>query len=144
MNLRLIIIFAVVLFVEIFFAAFFPNLTFVDRTLTISNSMIVTTAGCGLLFCSILLLRPKRWISVVAGIFFIAFLVSTLQSKISPIDTLTEPIDVATLSTYPDGRKVIIREFTNAKTNGVIRDTVLVKDMFIFRRIYKTSVDPTG
>jgi len=57
-------------------------------------------------------------------------------SEIYPIDTTTEPVDIKTIQTYTDGKKLVARQYENAKTNAVIKDTVLVKDIFIFRQVY--------
>ncbi len=137
MKLRLLLIFGGILFIEIIIGIFFPNVIFINKNLSILNGMIINIAVCGFLFCLIQLFRPQKWLSILIGLILIVFLILTLQSKLHPIDTLTEPIDIATLSIIPDGKKVIVREFVNGKTNGVIHDTVLVKDIFIFRRLYK-------
>ncbi|MBP6127766.1 hypothetical protein [Flavobacterium sp.] len=70
----------------------------------------------------------------------VLFLILFINScaEIYPIDTTTQPQDISVLQTNEDGSKLVVRERINAKTNGIIRDTVLVKDNFIFRQVIET------
>lgn len=84
-----------------------------------------------------MLLKAKRWAKVMIGVFSLLFLSLLLQSIFLPFDTTTEPTDMKMLRSYSDRKKLIIREYQNAKTNAIIHDTVLVKDIFIFRQLLK-------
>jgi len=72
----------------------------------------------------------------VGGIALFLFSMLTFL-VINPIDSTTEPTDIKTLITQADGKKIIVRQFKNAKTNAEIIDTVTVKDISIFRKVFK-------
>lgn len=74
---------------------------------------------------------------------FLIFFINSC-AEIHPIDTTTQPNDVAVLKNYENGNKLVVRERINAKTNRVIRDTVLVKDDFIFREIISNGNETTN
>ena len=80
--------------------------------------------------------RVASWLTTSLGIIFLIFLVIVTISEFHPIDTTTEPVDTKTIQSFPDGKKLVVRQYENAKTNAIIKDTVLVKDLCIFRQIY--------
>jgi len=88
------------------------------------------------LYLFILLFRPKRSVKIFFASFFGFFFFIIALSEIHPTDTTTEPVDIAILQKDPDGKKRVVREYESEKTNGIYRDTVMVKDIFIFRKIY--------
>jgi hypothetical protein len=124
-----------VLLTEILIGQLFPRLTFVYGALTITNRIIGYFSFCGILFCLLLLFKVGKDLRAILGIFIFSFFFINSCSEIFPIDTTTEPVDIATLNTDKNGNKLIIREYKNVKTNEEIRDTVLVKDFFIFREL---------
>jgi hypothetical protein len=92
------------------------------------------TVFFGLIFCVILLFKIHPGLTTFIGLTltFLLFILSWFTFH--PIDTYTLPVDKSTLSIFPDGKKLIVRQYKNAKTNRQIQDTVLVKDVFIFRQ----------
>lgn len=133
---RLTFVFGIILLIEIFCGQFVPELTFINGTLRITNRIIGYLSFTGFLFFLLLLLKVNKEITIFVGLILLVFLVINSIGEIHPIDTTTEFIDIATLNTGKDGKKTIVRECFNVKTNGIIRDTLLVKDFFIFRYIY--------
>jgi hypothetical protein len=134
MSKRFAIIFGIILLTEILIGQFFPHLSFVNGTLTITNKIIGYFSFSVFLFCVPLLFKAKKWVTIPWGLLLFTFLFINSCGEIYPIDTTTEPMDIATLQSDKDGNKLIVREYTNAKTDVQIRDTVLVKDIFIFRQ----------
>ena len=132
---RITIFFGILLLTEILFGQLFPNLTFINGTLTITYRIIGYISFSAFLFCLPLLFKASSWLTVPWGILLFSFLFINSCIEIYPIDTTTQPIDIATLRIDKNGKKLIVRERINAKTNSPIRDTVLVKDVFIFRTI---------
>lgn len=136
-TILLTILFAVLLTIEFAFAKFYPDWTFKTGTLVIGNKIISYLAFFGLLFCIALLFRVNAGLKIVLGILFILLLGILSCSEVYPIDTTTEPVDKMVLQTFGDGRKIVVRQYENAKTNAKIQDTILVRDIFIFRRLYE-------
>lgn len=134
--LRLTILSAIILLLEITFSSLFPHWTFKTGALIICNKLIIYLSIFGLIICSLLLFRAASWLTSSLGVIFLIFLGLLSYSEFYPIDTTTEPVDIKTVQTYTDGKKLVARQYENAKTNVIIEDTVLVEDVFIFRRIY--------
>ena len=129
------IIFGTILLAEIAIRHFQPNLTFINGNLTIANKILNSLAFFGLILSILIALRASKKLTIPLGIvFFLLFFINSC-SEIFPIDTTTQPIDVSVLKTNENGSKLIIRERRNAKTDQLIRDTVLVNDKYIFRQI---------
>lgn len=127
----------VILLIEILVGHFFPNLTFVSGNLTIANRILGYFAFSGFILSIPFLFKATKALTIPLGvILFLIFFINSC-AEIYPIDTTTQPQDISVLQTNEDGSKLIVRERINAKTNGIIRDTVLVKDNFIFRQIIK-------
>lgn len=125
----------IILLTEILVRHFFPNLTFVNGNLTIANKILGYFAFSGFLLSISALFRATKILVIPLGlILFLIFFIDSC-SEIYPIDTTTQPQDISVMQTNKDGSKWIVRERIKVKTNGTIRDTVLVKDNFIFRRI---------
>jgi hypothetical protein len=124
-----------VLLAEILIGQLFPTLTFMYGALTITNRIIAYFSFCGILFCLLLLFRVDKDLRLILGILIFSFFFINSCSEIFPIDTTTEPVDIAILNTEGNGNKLIVRQYENVKTNEKIRDTVLVKDFFIFREL---------
>jgi len=135
-SLRLTILSAIILLLEITFSSLFPHWTFKTGTLIICNKLIIYLSIFVLIICSLLLFRAASWLTISLGLIFLIFFGVLSCSEIYPIDTTTEPVDIKTIQTYTDGKKLVARQYENAKTNAVIKDTVLVKDIFIFRQVY--------
>ena len=58
-------------------------------------------------------------------------------ASVHPLDTTTEPYDIEVLKEGPDGEKIVVREYKNAKTNRIIKDTIQAYDVFLFRKLVK-------
>ncbi|TMI61960.1 MAG: hypothetical protein E6H07_16980 [Bacteroidetes bacterium] len=136
-SLRFAILFGIILIIEFLFAQVFPDWTFKAGFLVITNNILSYLSFWGLVYCMILFFRPAFEIKVVCGILFTVLLGIHSCSEIYPIDTTTQPNDLKTIQTYSDGKKLVVRQYKNAKTNADIQDTVLVKDVYLFRRLYK-------
>ena len=134
--LRLTILSAIILLLEFTFSSLFPHWTFKTGTLIICNKLTIYLSIFGLIICGLLLFRAASWLTISLGVIFLIFFGVLSWSEIYPIDTTTEPVDIKTIQIYTDGKKLIARQYKNAKTNAVIKDTVLVKDIFIFRQVY--------
>ena len=74
---------------------------------------------------------------------FLIFFINSC-AEIYPIDTTTKPRDISVLQINSDGSKLIVRERINVKTYEIIKDTALVKDSFIFRRIINPKKQTTN
>ena len=124
---------------ELLLAYAFPKVTFVTGGLAIANSIASYFAFSFFAVGLLLLFKVNRFVTapVIVTLLFLCLLHAYFQ--IHPIDTTTEPVDKALLRTDEKGNKLVAREYKNAKTNGVIQDTVLVKDFFIFRQIIKSK-----
>ena len=127
---------AIILLLEITFSSLFHHWTFKKGTLIICNKLIIYLSIFALIICSLLLFRASFWLTIFLGIIFLIFFGVLSFSEIYPIDTTTEIVDIKTIQTYTDGKKLVVRQYENAKTNAVIKDTVLVKDIFIFRQVF--------
>ena len=134
--LRVTILSAIILLLEITFSSLFLHWTLKKETLIIFNKLIIYLSIFALIICSLLLFRAASWLTISLGITFLIFFGVLYCSEIYPIDTTTEIVDIKTIQTYTDGKKLVSRQYENAKTNAVIKDTVLVKDIFIFRQVF--------
>ena len=134
--LRVTILSAIILLLEITFSSMFLHWTLKKGTLIIFNKLIIYLSIFALIICSLLLFRAASWLTIPLGIIFLIFFGVLSCSEIYPIDTTTEIVDIKTIQTYTDGKKLVSRQYENAKTNAVIKDTVLVKDIFIFRQVF--------
>lgn len=127
-----------ILLTEILVGRFFPNLTFVNGNLTIANRILGYFAFSGFILSIPIFFKVTKILTVPLGvILFLIFFINSC-AEIYPIDTTTQPNDISVLQTNEDGSKLVVRERINAKNNGIIRDTTLVKDNFIFRQIIET------
>lgn len=136
--LIIIIILGVILLTEILGAQFFPNLTFVNGGLTIANKILGYFAFSGFILSILIFFKANKILTIPIGVLLFLNLFINSCAEIYPIDTTTQPQDISVLQTNEDGSKLVIRERIKAKTNGIIRDTTLVKDKFIFRQIIET------
>ena len=137
MKIKLLIFCVLIVFVEVVINQFFPSLTFINTSLVIVNRIIAYLAFFIILFCLVHPVMNKRKSQVLFGfIFFILFMI-IVATEIKPVDTTTVPKEILTFSNLPDGRKIIVRSYVNAKTTSQMNDTVTVKGFFIFRKIYK-------
>jgi len=128
-----------ILLTEILVGQIFPNLTFVNGNLTIANRILACFAFSGFILSIPIYFKATKTLIIPLGvILFLIFFINSCAA-IYPIDTTTQPRDIAVLRTNKDGSKLIVRERINAKTNGIIRDTALVKDNFIFRQVIETK-----
>ncbi len=129
--------FLFILILEFILNRAYPTWTFRTPSLVIGNKVITYFAFFGLIFCTMILVRAPRLLNIFFGIvMFLLFCVASCAT-IFPVDTTSQPKDKVLLSSYADGRKKIIREFRNARAGAPVYDTVLVKDILIFRRLYK-------
>lgn len=136
MKLRFTIFFAVFFLLEVIYGQLFSQWTFIYSLLTAANHILLYISFTGLLFCLPLLFKINKWLLVPWGILLLSFLIINSVSEIRSIDTTKEPTDLEILQIDKTGKKLVVREYTNAKKNELIQDTVLVKDFFIFRQFY--------
>lgn len=135
MKVKFTILFGLILLLEIIYGQFFPSWNFNIGTLNILNQIIAYFSFFAIMLSATFIFKTQ-WLTIYVGIFlFIMFMISALIT-IYPIDTHREPYDIAILKKYADGKKLIVREYKSSKTNKVIHDTLLVKDIGIFRRRY--------
>jgi phosphate starvation-inducible membrane PsiE len=134
--LRIAILLAIFLIIEFSVSLFLGDWTFTKGSWVIINNIICYFFFFGLLYCVILFYRPVAQAAIPIAVFFILICGALSFLEIFPIDTTTQPADVSILQSYPGGKKLVIRQYKNAKTNEKIQDTVLVKDVLIFRRLY--------
>jgi len=137
--LGLIILFAFIVLTAFVFSLFFSEWSFINGTLTISVKIITSFAFWGLLFCIIIILKANKILKIVCGILFSLLFSFSAYFTAYPFDTTTEPYDIRILRTDEDGKKLVISGYKNVKTNAEIQDTVLVQDIFVFRRLYYTK-----
>jgi len=136
------IISGIISFIEITSRYFFPEWTFVNNGWVIACNIIGYFAFGTFVLSICLFFNAGKIIAIPLGLllFLICFIESC--SELFPIDTVTHPVDVATLRTDQHGNKLIIQQKRNAKTNYIIQDTVWVKDYFIFRKIIQKGRNP--
>ncbi len=127
-----------ILLTEILIGQFFTNLTFVNGNLTIANRILGYFAFSGFILSIPIFFKATKTLTIPLGVLLFLILFINSCAEIYPIDTTTQPQDISVLQTNDDGGKLVVRERINAKTNGIIRDTVLVKDNFIFRQVLET------
>jgi hypothetical protein len=129
--------FSLVLLGGFFFEQFYPNWSLRTASLISSYRISSFFSFFGLIYCLTLLFRPASWLKSSMIVVFSLLFGMLSCSEIFPFDTTTHPVDIQTLKTFDSGKKLVVRKYENAKTGWIIQDTVLVKDVFIFRRIYK-------
>src|SRR5688572_24673891 len=130
-----VIICAVIILLEILLSVFFPEWSVRNGNLHLASQIVFAGAICGIIVAGIFLTNALQGIKWAIAV--IAVLITLVSSYLTvyPIDTTTEPYDKSILKQFPNGSKLVAREYKNAKTTREIRDTVLVKDFFIFRKI---------
>ena len=127
------------LLAEFLFDKLFPDWNFRTAFLIKSNRVLVLSAFVGLLFCVLFLFKVDSYLIFFWGITLFFLLVISSWLIINPILSYTFPVDKLTLYVFSDGKKFVVRQYKNAKTNREIQDTVLVKDFFIFRQQFDRS-----
>lgn len=135
-NKGLTFIFGILLLIEFICGQFVPKLTFISGEFTIMNRIIGYLFFSGFIISLLLLVKVKKRVTISVGIILSIIVIINSLAEIHPIDTTTEPVDIAILHTDLRGRKTIVRNYINVKTNKTIQDTALVKDILIFRYIY--------
>ena len=134
----------IILLTEISVGHFFPNLTFVDGNMTIANKIIGYFSFSGFILSILIFLKASKMLTIPLGVILFSIFLINSYVDIYPIDTTTQPKDVSVLQICKNGNKLTVREYKNAKTNAIIKDTVLVKDKFIFRQIIETKHKTTN
>ncbi|HEU4472703.1 MAG TPA: hypothetical protein VFR58_16525 [Flavisolibacter sp.] len=132
-----LIILSAILLGEFIFAEFYPSWNFISPVLININRVITIFAFFLLLFFFLLVFRAGLVANIIFGSILLFFFAVCACFTLNPIDTHTLPVDESTLFVYPDGKKVVVRSYQNAKTNGLIRDTVLVKEVYVFRQVIR-------
>lgn len=133
------IVLGVILLTEILVEQFFPNITFVSGNLNIANRILGYFAFSGFLLSILLYFKGTKLVTFFLGVLLLLIFFINSCAEIYPIDTTTQPKDISVLKIYEDSSKLVIRERINSKTNRIIRDTVLVKDNYIFRQFIKNE-----
>jgi hypothetical protein len=115
---------------------FFSDWTFTNR---LSYNIFWAThySSFVLSFFSFLLVflkhgRAKIFCTIIAII--ISYFIFNFQ--FNPIDTSKYPIDRKILS-ESGNEKIVVREMNKGKSNEIIKDTIKVNDIMIFRKIIK-------
>ena len=141
--LLLISIFSgVLILTQILVSTLAPNVGFINGNLTIASRIFGYFAFSAFVFSFLLLVRLNSMVTYVIGVILLFFSLFNSFFELYPIDTTTEPIDLAVLRVDSDGKKLISRQYKNAKTNRLLQDTVLVKDYFIFRTFIEKETTP--
>jgi hypothetical protein len=138
-KLRLLLIFGSILLIEFLFSFVFPGWSLREGALIKTNNILAYFAFFGFLFCIVSLFKMFPPVLVIMGTTSAVLFCFLSCTELFPIDTTTDPVDVKTLWSSGDNRKLVVREYQNAKTNATIRDTVLVKDILIFRHVYPSQ-----
>jgi hypothetical protein len=136
---KLIFLFLFIILTEIITEYFLPDWIFISGFLTIANRIVMFFSFFALLFCIVLRLKLHKCIVYPLGIFLIIFFCLIALGEIYPRDTTTEPIDILTIHTNVNGKKMVVRKYKNIETDLIIYDTIVVKDYFIFRKIFPAS-----
>jgi uncharacterized membrane protein YeiB len=137
LGLWLTIICIFILTFEYIFKTYFIGWTFNKSYFVIANRILGNFAFFGF-FCFLLYtVKPKSALTIIIGIISSLIFLLLAFFEINPIDTTTQPIDFSILKTLPNETKLISRQYENAKTTHRIVDTVLVKDISIFRKIIR-------
>jgi hypothetical protein len=111
----------------------------VNGNLAIAKRILGYFAFSGFILSTIIFFKATKILTIPLGVLlFLIFFINSC-AEIFPFDTTTQPHDIQVLLTNEDSSKLVVRERINAKTNGIIRDTALVMDKFIFRQIIKTK-----
>lgn len=131
----IVIICALIILLEILLSVFFPEWSVRNGSLYLANQIILAGAICGIIVAGIFLTNALQGIKWAIAVIAVLITLVSFYLTVYPIDTTTEPYDKSILKQFPDGSKLVAREYKNAKTNREIKDTVLVKDVFIFRKI---------
>ncbi|WP_420149826.1 hypothetical protein [Spirosoma sp.] len=135
----LAIIFAAIVIGEELFAEYGRDITFINGELVRINRFIGITAHVGLPYCIFLLLVKNKLLAhVIPIVLFVPFGLLFVWLELVLIDTTTHPVDIVMLNSDKEGRKLIIRQSLRLKTDSIERDTVWVKDTFIFRKVYSS------
>jgi hypothetical protein len=137
MTKKITIVIFIFFLIEIAFGQFFPNWTFINGTLSTLNKLAIYFSFLTLILCFTILMNARRAVTISLGVFFLIFFCLLSWTEFHAIDTTTDPIDIAIIHKESDGKKLVIREYKNMKTNRTIYDTVLVKDRFILRQFFE-------
>ncbi len=135
--ISLTLFFGIISITEFIFFNCFQTWTFNQNFLILSNQLFSTFSNCSFIFCLFLIFIKNKFILYSVGVLLVLFFLFNTILTINPIDTTTLPIDINTIEKLGTDKKRIIREYKNAKTNEKIIDTVIVKDIYIFRKICK-------
>jgi hypothetical protein len=137
LGLWLTIICILILTFEFIFKTYFIAWTFNKSYFVIANRILGYFAFFGFFCFSLYTFKPKSALTILIGIIssLVFFLLAFFE--INPIDTTTQPIDISILKILPNKTKLICRQYENIKTTHQIVDTVLVKDISIFRKIIR-------
>ncbi len=130
-------VFLIFFLIEIAFQLFFPNWTFINGTLSTLNKLAINFGFLTLILCFTILMKAQRALTISLGVFFFVFFCLLSWTEFHANDTTTDPIDIAIIHKESDGKKLVIREYKNIKTNRTIYDTVLVRDRFILRQFFE-------
>lgn len=137
LGIWLTIICTSILIIEFIFKTYFIDWSFNKSYFVIANRILGNFAFFGF-FCFLLYtFKPKSALTILIGIISSLIFLLLAFFEINPIDTITQPIDISILKTFPNETKLISRQYENAKTTHQIVDTVLVKDISIFRKIIR-------
>ncbi len=132
---KIIYLLMLILIAEIAFAYFMGNWEFRIPMLNVLNRIAVLF--CALLLVTLVVSKINRKAGLISGAVFMFVFSLFAIAESNPMDTTTQPKDIAILQKVDKRQKVVVREYKNMKTNNIIRDTLLVKDVFLFRKKIK-------
>jgi len=143
-NLLVTTILGVIVIMELISRIFFPAITFINGNLKIANRIIEYFAFTGVIIFSLMFFRTGKYLMTPLVFILISIFIINSFFEIYPVDTTTQPVDILVLHTNKDGTKLVVRERLNAKTSEAIRDTVLVEDNMIWRKIIEPKSHTTN
>ncbi len=123
--------------IELFFCTLFPTWTFSYRNLVYINYIIQVVSFFGIIVCLLRLVIKDNIIQGILYFFIIIIGFIACFLSIHPIDTYSDPIDIECIKIENNGIKTIKIQKISGKTNNIRFDTITVKDILIFRKIYK-------
>jgi hypothetical protein len=128
---------ALIILENVIRSVLFPGWVVKNGSLHLASEIILAVSIGWLVIWMISIFKIPSSLKWLVSIVVMLVLAVSSCLTVYPIDTKTEPYDKTVLSRFTKGQKLIVREYQNAKTNGKIEDTVLVQDVFVFRKIFK-------
>ncbi len=132
-------IFTFILLVEIITNLLFPEWTFRYRKLVYINIILQSVSFFGVTICLLSLIIKNKTALVILSLFLVLICYIGCYITLFPIDTYGESIDIKCLK-INQNTKTIVTQKISGKTGHVKFDTITVRDIWVFRKIYKKSI----